>query len=112
MARFTSSSLAASDHNSMRNSGGLMKHLSTHLSKQHLTEHKMFKKDRGVHGKDIKIGRTFRHGKNANKHEPDVKSKAISPSIEEFDKMVGAAIKSTGGGKKNKRSMFSRKQVS
>lgn len=105
MTAFSSSSLAFSDHNRMRNGSGLLKNLSTRISKQHLVEHKMF----GSRRKGIRLGKKFRgsgkgvmHGSISAKMN---KEKGISPSLEEFDKMMNSAV-----GKKSKKSMFSRKQ--
>jgi hypothetical protein len=111
MPAWNSSSLAFSDHNlSRHNSSGLLKNLTERVGKQHLTEHKMFGSKRGMHGKDLKIGKKFRmRGKDTGKkgaisaHMP--KSSAISPSIPAFDKMMSSITKGSGNGKK----MFSRK---
>jgi hypothetical protein len=117
MAAWNSSSLAFSDHNSMRHSGGLMKNLTERISKQHLVEHKMFGAKRGhTQANPLKIGKRFKkQGKGVIKNIGNTarsvspKGGGISPSIEEFDKMMGkvAGKNSTGfSGKK----MFSRKQ--
>jgi hypothetical protein len=109
MAVWGSSSLSFSDHNFPRHSSGLMKNTSTRISKQHLTEHKMFGSKRGKTGKDFKIGKKFRGPSKgglkkgfSGGHGVSMKSKGISPSIEEFDKMMANM---SGGGKKG----FSRK---
>jgi len=117
MPAWSSSSLGFSDHNTGRHKGsGLMKNLSERISKQHITEHKMFGSKRGKSGKDFKIGsKMFRKkGKGVLKSISsskggDLSSKGISPSVEEFDKMMN----SVSGGKKSKvkngKTMFSRK---
>jgi hypothetical protein len=106
MSAYTSSSLAFSDHNNMRNGKGLLKNLSTRISKQHLVEHKMF----GSKRKNIRIGKKFRQSGKGIKTKPTSsdrmpKSGGISPSLEEFDKMMNSIV-----GKKSKKAMFSRKQ--
>ncbi len=103
MAIWNSSSLAFSDHNKMRNGSGLLKNTKDRISKQHLVEHKMFGSRRGKTGKDLKIGRKFKKGMST-KLAGDMKSEGISPSVEEFDKMMDGVVK-----KKNKKPMFSRK---
>jgi len=105
MAAWNSSSLGFSDHNNLRNGHGLLKNLKTRISKQHLVEHKMFGHKRGRIGKDLKIGRKFRKGMSKSL-SPDMKSSAISPSVEEFDKMMDNVL----GKKGSKKKMFSRKQ--
>ncbi len=108
MSAWNSSSLAFSDHNNMRNGHGLLKNLHTRISKQHLVEHKMF----GAKRKNIRIGKKFM---SKNKGVGSTKSfsakmptsKGISPSLEEFDKMMSNVI---GKGMNKKKSMFSRKQ--
>ena len=104
MAIWNSSSLGFSDHNTMRHNGtGLLKNLKTRISKQHIVEHKMFGSRRGRTGKDLKIGRKFKKGM---KHglAGDMKSSSISPSVEQFDKMMNSIVS-----KKPKKPMFSRK---
>jgi hypothetical protein len=106
----SSSSLAVSEdgHNISRHHSGLFKNLPTRISKQHLVEHKMFGSRRGMHGKDLKIGKKFRKkGKGvmkSMKNLSDFKSGGISPSVEEFDDMM-----SNVSGKMKKKSMLSRK---
>lgn len=92
----------------MRHEKGLLKNLPTRISKQHLVEHKMF----GSKRKNIRIGKKFRksgkgimHGSTSAKMAGDMKSSGISPSLEEFDKMMNNVV-----GKKSKKAMFSRKQ--
>ena len=111
MAAFNSSSLAFSDHNNMRNGHGLLKNLSTRISKQHLVEHKMF----GSKRKNIQIGKKFKgvgkgimHGSTSGKMTGDMKSKGISPSIAEFDKMMSSVTKGNSKSGSSKK-MFSRK---
>jgi hypothetical protein len=107
MAAYKTSSLAFSDHNNMRNGHGLLKNLPTRISKQHIVEHKMFGSKRGKTGKDLKIGKKFHKGMS-QKLTGDMKSSGISPSIEEFDKMMSKVVgkKSSGFSKKPS---FSRK---
>jgi hypothetical protein len=106
MAAWNSSSLAFSDHNNLRNGHGLLKNLKTRISKQHLVEHKMFGSNRGKTGKSLKIGKKFHSGMK-QRLTGDMKSSAISPSIEEFDQMMNSI---TEKGKSSKKKMFSRKQ--
>ncbi len=106
MSAWSSSSLAFSDHNKMRNGSGLLKNLKTRISKQHLVEHKMFGSKRGKTGKDLKIGKKFHKGMSS-KLTGDMKSEGISPSIEEFDKMMNSVVNKSP---KAKKKMFSRKQ--
>ena len=108
MAAWSSSSLTASDHNSSRHDGsGLLKNLPTRISKQHIVEHKMF----GSKRKGIQIGKKFKkHGKGvgntkAISAKQEGMSSGISPSLEQFDKMMSSVM-----GKKGKKPMFSRKQ--
>jgi|SRR5579863_2763131 len=116
MAAWNSSSLGFSDHNGMRQSSGLLKNLTERISKQHLTEHRMFGSRRGhTQANPLKIGKKFKmKGKGTTRtlsssdKSTSPKGGGISPSIEEFDKMMSrvAGKSSTGfGGKK----MFSRK---
>jgi hypothetical protein len=115
MAAWNSSSLGFSDLNGGRHSSGLMKNLTERLSKQHLTEHRMFGSKRGKIGKDLKIGKKFKGvGKGTTKSlsssdkSVSPKGGGISPSIEEFDKMMSkiSGKSSKGFGEKK---MFSRK---
>jgi hypothetical protein len=111
MAVWNSSSLGFSDLNGSRHSSGLLKNLTERISKQHLSEHKMFGSKRGKTGSDLKIGKLFRRkgkgtgqqpnssprpGKNM-KYGGNVDSSSISPSTKEFDRMM-----STIGGKSSK----------
>ena|SRR3981081_2341219 len=118
MPAWNSSSLAFSDHNNNRHLGSsLLKNTAMRVSKQHLTEHKLFGSKRGKHGEDIKVGsKMFRKkGKGVVKNisggsldkAGSMKSKGISPSIAEFDKMMNSISK--GSSKAGKSSMFSRK---
>lgn len=89
MAFFRTTSLAASDHNKFREDNHLMKNLKTRISKQHLVEHKMF----GSKRKNIQLGKTFKKsGKGIinGSLEPHMEPKehGISPSLEEFDRMM------------------------
>ena len=93
----------------MRNGHGLLKNTKTRVSKQNLVEHKMF----GSKRKNIQIGKTFKKiGKGIStkpssaKMIPPMKGGGISPSIAEFDKMMGTITKGSSG---NKKGMFSRK---
>jgi len=113
MPAWNSSSLSFSDHHIPRHSSGLHKNLTERISKQHITEHKMFGSNRGKAGKDLKIGKKFRmKGKDTGKkgaisaHMP--KSSSISPSIPAFDKMMSSLVKGSGGNGNGKK-MFSRK---
>ena len=112
MAAWNSSSLAFSDHNNLRSGSGLLKNLSTRISKQHLVEHKMF----GSKRKGIQIGKRFKGlGKGIMKGPVTAKmpkASGISPSLEQFDKMMNGVM----GSKNNKfsstprkKSIFSRK---
>src|ERR1700704_2239349 len=110
MAVWNSSSLAFSDHNKMRHKSGLLNNAPTRISKQHLVEHKMF----GSKRKGIRIGKKFRKtGKGIMKGSTsahmvgNTKSKGISPSIAEFDKMMSKVVCKKS---KNGKSMFERKQ--
>lgn len=107
MAAWSSSSLAFSDHNGMRDNSGLLKNLRTRVSKQHLVEHKMFgSKRKGIQiGKSFKkVGKGIKHGATSAHMTGNIKSSGISPSVEEFDKMMNSVV-----GKKSKPKMFSRK---
>ena len=72
------------------------------ISEQHVMEHKMF----GSKRKNIRLGKMFRRkGKGiVKKMKPlkSMKSKGISPSIEQFDKMMKSI-----SGKSNKKKTFS-----
>jgi hypothetical protein len=109
MSVWNSSSLGFSDHNGMRHGSGLLKNLSNRISKQHIVEHKMF----GSKRKGIQLGKKFKgSGKGIMKgsisaHMP--KSSSISPSIEEFDKMMKHVMGSSSKNGNSKKSMFSRK---
>src|ERR1700682_2347175 len=105
MPAWSSSSLSFSDHKLPRHSSGLLKNLTERVSKQHLTEHKMFGSKRGKAGKDFKIGKKFRikgkdvgHKSAISAHMP--KSSAISPSIGAFDKMMNSLTKGSKNGDK------------
>jgi hypothetical protein len=113
MAAWNSSSLGFSDSGGLkRHFSGLMKNLPTRISKQHLTEHKMF----GAKRKNIQIGKSFKKvgkgifkGSSAAKMEPSMKGKGISPSIPEFDKMMNSISKGSTYNGNKKKSLFSRK---
>ncbi len=108
MAAWNSSSLAFSDHNNSRQSGsGLLKNTSTRISKQHLTEQKMFGSRRGKTGKDFKLGKKF-HAGMSQKLSKDPKSTGISPSIAEFDKMMKNVVGKNSS--KKSKGFLSRKQ--
>lgn len=107
MAAWQSSSLAFSDHNNLRKGPGLLKNMSTRISKQHMVEHKMF----GSKRKNIQIGKKFKKvGKGIMKGSTsahmDKMPSGVSPSMEEFDKMMNSAVKTNSSKKKG---MFSRK---
>jgi len=109
MAAWKSSSLVASEPKGFKSRKSL---LSGKLSKQSVSETRMFGSKRGQHGKDFKIGKKFRKtGKGIMKGSfgGDMKSSSISPSIDEFDDMMN---KVSGGfsNNPNKKKMFSRKQ--
>ena len=120
MPAWNSSSLAFSDSHSplkRHENSGLLKNLHTRISKQHLSEQKMFGSKRGKTGKSLKIGKTFKKSGKGIMHgsfSPDKtskKQKGISPSLEEFDKMMANVLGKKGNGNGNdKKSMFSRKQ--
>ncbi len=115
MSVWNSSSLGFSDHNLGRHSSGLLKNLKARISKQHLTEHKMF----GSKRKGIQLGKSFkRSGKGIVKSIKNTakptspKGKGISPSIPEFDKMMNSISKGSfddSNGSNGKKKMFSRK---
>lgn len=84
---------------------GLLRKPKVNVSKQNIVENRMFGSRRGKTGKDLQIGRKFSKGKST-KLSGDMKSSAISPSIEDFDKMMSSL---TGGSKKKKK-MFDRDQ--
>ena len=104
MPAWSSSSLAVSEsHNLKRHKGsGLLLNGANRHSKQHMVEKKMFRNRKGMHGKDFQIGRKF---SKKSKLSGDMKSSSISPSVEEFDRMMSSV-----GGSKKKTKMFSRKQ--
>src|SRR5579859_7779062 len=94
MAVWDSSSLAFSDHNNMRHERGLLKHTKDRVSKQHLVESKMF----GSKRKNIRMGKMFKKkGKGVGNKTPisaHMENKGgISPSIEDFDKMMKSITK-------------------
>lgn len=100
MAFFRTTNLSASDHNDMRHERGLMKVTPTRVSKQHLVEAKMFGKKR----KGIQFGKTFKKqgkGISLKGYKPKMEnaSKGISPSLEEFDKMMHSIVKGSKGSK-------------
>jgi hypothetical protein len=104
MAIYKTSSLVASDVGNESNNRSILK-TPTRISKGDIAAHKMF----GSKRKGIQIGKKFRkkgkgvmHGSVSAKMP---KSSAISPSIDEFDKMMSKVV-----GKSPKKSMFSRKQ--
>ena len=120
MAAWNSSSLAFSDHNIGRHHSGLMKNLTERISKQHLTEHKMFGSKRGRSGKDFKIGKKFKLGSFGRKAPKSPKpgknmeygnSSSISPSTEEFDRMMSSISKGSNSfkGNNDRKRMFQRK---
>lgn len=112
MAAWNSSSLVASDHNGMRHKSGLLKNLSTRVSKSDIVSTKMF----GSKRKGIQLGKTFKKSgkgimKGAISAHMNKKEGGISPSLEDFDKMMESAVKGSKGSKNGmKKSMFSRKQ--
>lgn len=89
---------------------GLLTNSSTRISRQHLAENNMF----GSKRKGIQLGKTFRKSgkgimKNPTSARATAKEKGISPSLDEFDKMMKNV--SLQGSMKDitKKSMFSRK---
>lgn len=92
MAAWNSSSLAASDLPRHKNSGLLKNGLLRH-SKQHMVEKKMFGNKKGMHGKDFLIGKKFKStgAKDTGVTKP-MSFKGISPSVEEFDKMMSSSV--------------------
>lgn len=99
MAVWNSSSLVASDDERS------VKKLPTRISKQNMVEHKMF----GSKRKNILIGKKFKkHGKGVGSTKSvsahTETQKGISPSLEQYDKMMDSVVT-----KKGKKSMFSRK---
>lgn len=110
MSAWSSSSLVASDHNKMRHKSGLMKNLPTRLGKTDIVGAKMF----GSKRKGIQLGKSFKKsGKGIMKHATSgdkmPKEGGISPSLEDFDKMMKNVVKGSSS-KGMKKSMFSRKQ--
>ncbi len=111
MSFVTSTSLAASD--SMKglkrhSSSGLLKHTSERMSKQHIMAMKMFGSKKGMHGKDLKIGKKFRKsGKGIMHGATSGDNGSIGPSVEEFDDMMKSSVTHNPNKKK---SLFSRKQ--
>ncbi|SRR6266567_131989 len=104
MAAYKSSSLAVSEGLTRHEGSGLLKNGLFRHSKQHMMEKKMFKGRKGTHGKDLQIGKKF---SSSSKSMGDMKSSSISPSTEEFDKMMKSPVTHNMNKKK---SMFSRKQ--
>jgi hypothetical protein len=90
MPAWSSSSLAASDLPRHKSSGFIKNGLFRH-SKQQMVEKKMFGSRRGMHGKDLQIGRKFRKGMKSH-FAGDMKSSSISPSVDEFDKMMKSSV--------------------
>ncbi|SRR6266571_3260253 len=90
----TSSSLAINLGSILGRHGnnGLLKNKKNRSSKQTLTEGKMFGSRFGRHGKDFQIGKKFGKkkgsGSRAGGRFGNFKSGGISPSVDEFDKMM------------------------
>ena len=113
MPAYSSSSLAVSDSHHLerhKGSGLLLNGINRH-SKQQMTEKKMFRNKRGMHGKDFQIGKKFRKGSGKgvgmkSSFGGDMKSSSISPSVEEFDKMMKSSVTHNPN---KKRSTFSKK---
>lgn len=107
MSIWNSSSLAFSDNNKMKRGSGLLKNLPTRISKQHLVEEKMF----GSKRKGIQIGKNFKKsGKGIMKGSTSAKMSkegGISPSLEEFDKMMSKVMNKKSGN--SNKSMLNRK---
>jgi hypothetical protein len=101
MPAWNSSSLSFSDGMS-RHSSGLLKHTNGRVSKQDIHAKRMFGNKKGMHGKDLKIGKMFRKkgkGVGQTKAISSTPHGGISPSVEEFDDMLKGASE-TGKGKK------------
>lgn len=108
MAAWNSSSLAASD-GIRRHSSGLLKNTKERQSKQAIMGKAMFGSKRGMHGKDLQIGKKFKKmGKGIMHGATSGDSGSIGPSVEEFDDMLSKAGTTSNIGKKKK--MFTRKQ--
>jgi hypothetical protein len=118
MAIFRTSSLAASDTEPTK--AGIFKKSKLRMSKSDIVSHKMFGKNRGHTGKDIKIGKLFKkHGPKDHITEPtsgDEAEKAtqgLGPDMEEFDNMIQSAIskkkKNGFGNMSNKKPNIQRK---
>ena len=116
MAAWNTSSLAFSDHSSMRGGKSLLKRLPTRVSKSDIATSKMF----GSKRKGIQLGKTFKKSgkgimKGATHGDHMNKSEGISPSIADFDKMMASITKGSSGSSSRspkgftKKSMFSRK---
>jgi hypothetical protein len=108
MPAWNSSSLAVSDsHTLTRHKGsGLLLNGVNRRSKQEMAGKQMFGSRRGSHGKDFKIGKKFRGVGKGIGRAGSMKSGGISPSVDEFDRMMS----SVSGKSNNKKKMFSRKQ--
>jgi len=112
MSFATSTSLAASDFSRkhelprLKATGHIKNGLLRH-SKQALVEHQMFGSRMGTHGKSLPIGKKFRQKGKGLMKAISMKSHSISPSPEEFDKMMSESVTHNPN---KKRSMFSRKQ--
>lgn len=99
MKMFGNLSSSLSDKNPLKSR---MNKPSLQISKQHLSEQKMF----GSKRKGIQIGKKFKRGMSS-KLTGDMKSSGISPSIEEFDKMMSNVAGKNSKGF-SKKSMFSK----
>ncbi len=109
MSVWNTSSLAVSDIGGLKRhkGSGLLLNGNIRHSKQHMVEKKMFGSRFGKTGKDFLIGKKFRNvGKGIGKIG-SMKSSGISPSINEFDKMLKSSITNNPNKKK---SMFSMKK--
>jgi len=113
MASFSKSSLNFSDTgddedklDSTERPNFRLKRFPTRISKQNLSEHRMF----GSNRKSILIGKKFKKVGKGIMHgsvkSSMTKQKGISPSLEEFDKMMSKVTGKTG----LKKSMFNKKQ--
>lgn len=112
MAAWNESTLAFSDHDAMRHKSGLMNNTKARVSKTDLVASKMFGKNRGKAGKDLKIGKMFKKKGKGVSTKPvsarQIGSTSIAPTLEGMDDMLQKMTKSSKGG--GKKSMFSRKQ--
>ena len=106
MPAWKSSSLAFSDTSLPRHKTGLLKNLKVRMSKQSMTEKKMFGNKFSKFGKHLSIGRKFRGTGKGIMKAPKMKSSSISPNVDEFDSVLKGGF---SGNNNRKKSLFSRK---